>query len=387
MRPLRVYMIAGEASGDRLGAPLIRALAALRPLELRGVGGEHMRAAGLPTLFPASDLAVMGLTEVLPRLPLILRRMRETVADAVAFRPDALITIDSPAFSLRVARRVKAQAPGTKAIHYVAPSVWAWRPGRAREMARYVDHVLALLPFEPPWMEAAGMTCDCVGHPASQLVPPPPEARAAFRESVGAKGPLLCLLPGSRTGEISRLLGPFFEVLKILRERVPGLVAVLPAAPGKAAMVSRRDWPAPVKVLDPDALPPEEAEARKFLAMAASDAALAASGTVTLELAAMGTPQVIGYRLNPITAGIARHLIRVRSANLVNLLTDSMEVPEFLQEHFRPPAVAAALERLLTDPEARARQRAAADRALELLGRGGPPPSRRAAESVLRALG
>ena len=384
--PLRVFVIAGEASGDRLGAPLLRALAARRPLELAGVGGEQMAAAGLKPLFPAEDLAVMGLAEVLPRLPVILNRLRRTVAAARAFRPDLLLTIDSPAFSLRVARRVKHALPGVRTVHYVAPSVWAWRPGRAAEMARYVDHVLALLPFEPPYMTAAGMTCDFVGHPASVLVSPPEVARAAFRAEIGARGPLLCVLPGSRSGEIRRLSNPFRGAVSILRERHPDLSVVLPAAPGRAAQLRAAGWGEGIHLLDPDPLGPVEAEARKFLAMAASDAALAASGTVTLELAAMGVPQVIGYRVAPVTAAVARRLIRVETANLVNLITDSREVPEFLQENLIPARIAEAVDALLTDPSARIRQRAAAERTLTALGRGGPPPSELAADSVLRAL-
>ena len=187
-RPLRLFFIAGEASGDRLGAPLIHALRRRTPIEIAGIGGEQMQAAGLSPLFPSSDLAVMGLTEVLPRLRLILRRLREAAAAVDAFKPDALITIDSPAFSLRVARKAKAARPDLRTIHYVAPSVWAWRPRRAREMAAYVDHVLALLPFEPPYMTAEGMTCDFVGHPVVDLARPAAGDIAAFRAELGGGG-------------------------------------------------------------------------------------------------------------------------------------------------------------------------------------------------------
>jgi lipid-A-disaccharide synthase len=388
-RPLRVYLVAGEASGDRLGAPLIAALRAEREAEFRGVGGELMASEGLESLFDNADLAVMGLAEVLPRLPVILRRMRETVADVAAFEPDVLITIDSPGFGLRVARKAKAARPGLRTVHYVAPSVWAWRPGRAREMARYIDHVLALLPFEPPWMEAAGMSCDFVGHPAARLSRPEAAETAALRAEIGAQGrPLLAVLPGSRRGEVARLAPVFGEILGRVKAQVPDLAVVLPAASGvaQAAAEAARAWPVAAHVLDPRGLDPAQAEARKFRAFAAADAALAASGTVALELAAMGAPQVTAYRVNALTAAIARRLIRIETANLVNILDGGRPVPEFLQEALQPGPAAAAVARLLTDPQAARAQRAAAARALEALGRGEAAPSVRAARSVLRVV-
>ncbi|WP_339947369.1 lipid-A-disaccharide synthase [uncultured Albimonas sp.] len=390
-RPLRVCLVAGEASGDRLGAPLIRALREElgdRGLEIRGVGGELMQAEGLHSLFPSDELAVMGLFEVLPRLRAILARMDETAADVAAWAPDVLLTIDSPAFGLRVARRARAACPGLTTVHYVAPSVWAWRPGRARKMARYTDHVLALLPFEPPYMTAEGMTCDFVGHPASRLPRPSAEAQAAVRAQIGAAGrPLLCVMPGSRRGEVARLAAPFGEALGLLAQRHPDLAVVLPAAAGvaDAARELAAAWPVEAHVLDPRGLDPAEAERRKFAAMAASDAALAASGTVTLELAAMRVPQVIGYRVNPLTAVIARRLLKIDTANLLNLLLKERAVPEFIQHFLVPAKVAAALDPLLGPGPARDAQLSAADRALALLGRDGEPPSTRAARSVIAA--
>ncbi|MDF2231646.1 lipid-A-disaccharide synthase [Albimonas sp. CAU 1670] len=388
---MRVYLVAGEASGDRLGAPLIRALReelGEGGLEIRGVGGELMEAEGLASLFPSDELAVMGLFEVLPRLRAILARMDQTVQDLLAWKPDVLLTIDSPGFGLRVARRAKAATPALTTVHYVAPSVWAWRPGRARKMATFIDHVLALLPFEPPYMTAEGMTCDFVGHPASRLPRPSPEAQAALRASIGAADrPLVCVMPGSRRGEVSRLAGPFGETLALLKARHPDLAVVLPAAAGVAELARELSaaWPLEAHVLDPRGMDPAEAEARKFAAMAASDAALAASGTVTLELAAMAVPQVIGYRLNPLTAAIARRLLKIDTANLVNLLLKERAVPEFIQHFLVPADVADALEALLAPGPAREAQIAAADRALALLGRDGEPPSTRAARSVVAA--
>jgi lipid-A-disaccharide synthase len=385
----RLFLIAGEPSGDLLGAALIAGLRELAPgARLEGVGGPAMAAQGFRSRFPMADLSVMGLAEVLPRLPLLLRRLRETAEAVVAAAPDALIGIDSPDFCLRVARRVRAARPGQRVMHYVAPSVWAWRPGRAAAMAEVVDHVLALLPFEPPYMEAAGMSCDFVGHPAAATPPPAAAEVAAMRAELGAADgrPLVALLPGSRRGEVTRLAPVFAATLARLRAERPQLAAVAPTV-GPVADLVAAALPAEVAVLDPRLLPAAAAEARKRAALAAADAALAASGTVSLELAALGTPMAIGYRVHPLTAPFARRLLRVDSATLVNLVTRTRAVPEFFQEDCAPERLAPALARLLDDPEAAAAQRQAGDRAMALLGRGGAPPGLRAARSVLGRLG
>lgn len=387
----RLFLVAGEPSGDRLGGALLAGLRELAPgAEVAGVGGPAMAAQGLESLFPMEDLAVMGVAEVLPRLPLLLRRLRETAEAATAFAPDALIGIDSPDFCLRAAARVRAARPGQRVIHYVAPSVWAWRPGRAAKMARVVDHVLALLPFEPPYMEAAGMSCDFVGHPAAAAPQATPAEAAAIRAEFGlAPGqPLLILLPGSRRGEVTRLAPVFAETLRRLRAALPGLAAVAPVVAGTADLVAQLmpEAAGGPRLLDPRGRPEAEAEARKRALMAAADAALAASGTVSLELAAAGTPMVIAYRLNPISALIARRLVRIDTATLVNLVTETRTVPEFLQQDCVPERLAPEVARLLTEPEAAAAQRAAAAETMALLGRGGEPPGLRAARSVLAHL-
>lgn len=387
----RLFLVAGEPSGDRLGGALLAGLRELAPgAEVAGVGGPAMAAQGLESLFPMEDLAVMGVAEVLPRLPLLLRRLRETAEAATAFAPDALIGIDSPDFCLRAAARVRAARPGQRVIHYVAPSVWAWRPGRAAKMARVVDHVLALLPFEPPYMEAAGMSCDFVGHPAAAAPQATPAEAAAIRAEFGlAPGqPLLILLPGSRRGEVTRLAPVFAETLRRLRAALPGLAAVAPVVAGTADLVAQLmpEAAGGPRLLDPRGRPEAEAEARKRALMAAADAALAASGTVSLELAAAGTPMVIAYRLNPISALIARRLVRIDTATLVNLVTETRTVPEFLQQDCVPERLAPEVARLLIEPEAAAAQRAAAAETMALLGRGGEPPGLRAARSVLAHL-
>lgn len=386
----RFFMIAGEPSGDQLGAAL---MAGLRDetdghVVFEGVGGPLMQAQGLDSLFPMDQLSVMGIAEVLPRLPLILRRIRETSAAVVASRPAALITIDSPDFCLRVAKRVRARRPEVRTIHYVAPSVWAWRPGRAAKMARVIDHVLALLPFEPPYMTAAGMTCDFVGHPVVTVPPATPSERAALRAvaGLGADQPMLALLPGSRAGEIKRHAALFRDVWDRLATAHPGLACVIPTVPDRAAAVQALFQNAPVRpyILDPSHH--SRPERLKQAAFADAAAALAVSGTVSLELAAAGTPMTVAYRMSPLSAAIARRLVSVRYASLVNIIEDAPIIPEYLQEHATADALTAEVSKLLSTPTLRDAQTSRFETVMTALGRSGPAPGRRAARSVLSAL-
>ncbi len=380
----RLFLIAGEPSGDLLGGALLRGLRKLSPtIEVEGVGGPAMAAEGLVSLFPMEELSVMGIAEILPRLPNLLRRIRQTADAVIATRPDALITIDSPDFCLRVARRVRKVLPDLRVIHYVAPSVWAWRPGRAARMARVVDHVLALLPFEPPHMRAAGMSCDFVGHPVTTEPQATPAEQAALRSElgIGATQPLLLILPGSRRGEVTRLGPVFAEVTRRLRLARPDLALVIPAAASVADLVAEllppdaEGWP---WMLDPRGR--ADAPALKRAAFASADAALAASGTVSLELAAAGTPMVIAYGANPITSFLVKRMALIDTATLVNIITDTRVVPEYLMENCTPDLITPAVLDLLDHPGV---QREAEERAMELLGRGGEPPGLRAARSVL----
>lgn len=385
----RAFLIAGEASGDALGAALMVGLKALEPgIAFSGVAGPLMQAEGMASLFPMDELSVMGLAEVLPRYLDLRRRLHETARAVLAEAPDVLITIDSPDFCLRVAKLVRAANPAIRTVHYVAPSVWAWRPGRAAKMAPFIDQVLALLPFEPPYMEAAGMRCDFVGHPVvAQPQATAPEA-AAFRAEAldGSPGPLILVLPGSRKGEVARLTPVFGATLGRVLERHPGARAVLPAAAAVAGLVRAEvaAWPVQVTALDPTGQPPAEAAALKRAAFRAADAALAASGTVSLELAAAGTPMVIGYRMAWLTMQIMRRMALVDTVTLVNLVSETRVVPEFLGEACQPEALAEALDRVLADPEP---QRAAERLTMERLGLGGEPPGLRAARAVLDGLG
>ena len=381
-RGIRLYLIAGEASGDALGAALLAGLRSLRPdLQVQGIGGPLMQAEGLHSLFAMDELSVMGLAEVLPKYAHLKRRIREAAADVLAAAPDALITIDSPDFVLRVARIVRAARPDLRTIHYVAPSVWAWRPGRAANMAAVIDHVLALLPFEPPYMTDAGMTCDFVGHPVVSAPRASAAEALAFRAALGGGGPLVLALPGSRRGEVARLAPVIGGVLDRLRSAFPQAQVVVPTLRPVAAMVEdlTADWPIRPRIV-------EAPEARRA-AFAAADVAIAASGTVSLELAANGVPMVIAYDMHPLTMWLMRRMARVDTVTLVNLVSETRVVPEFLGGRCTPDLIAPALLGLIGPGPARDAQLAAMRLTMERLGEGGDPPGLRAARSVLAAMG
>jgi len=378
---MKLYVIAGEASGDALGAALLAGLKSLRPdLQVRGIGGPLMQAEGLHSLFPMEELSVMGLAEVLPKYAHLKRRIREAAADVLAAAPDALITIDSPDFVLRVARIVRTARPDLRTIHYVAPSVWAWRPGRAAKMAHVIDHVLALLPFEPPYMTAAGMTCDFVGHPVVSAPRASAAEAQAFRADLGGGGPLVLALPGSRRGEVARLAPVIGGVLDRVRAVHPQVQVVLPTLRSVAAMVEglTADWPVRPRII--------EAPEAKRAAFAAADVAIAASGTVSLELAANAVPMVIAYDMHPVTMWLMQRMARVDTVTLVNLVSDTRVVPEFLGGRCTADLIAPALLGLIGPGPARDAQRAAMRLTMKRLGQGGDPPGLRAARSVLAAM-
>lgn len=383
---MRAFLIAGEASGDRLGAALMAGLKALSPgVEFSGVGGTAMQAEGMTSLFAMEELSVMGIAEVLPKYRHLKRRITETANAVLAAAPDVVITIDSPDFCLRVSRIVRAKSD-IRTVHYVAPSVWAWRAGRAAKMARSIDQVLALLPFEPPYMEAAGMRCDFVGHPVVSEPVASDILKSEFRagELIGTARYVL-VLPGSRRNEVARLAPVFGEVLEKLVATRPDLRVVVPAASAVVEQVvnAARDWPGNPIVLDPRGKPLAEAEAWKRSAFAAADVALAASGTVSLELAAAETPMVIAYDMNWLSWQVMASMVNIDTVTLVNLVTSRNVVPEFLGPACKPEPIAAALAQLLDYPQARAMQIAAMDETMTALGKGGEAPGLRAARAVL----
>ena len=379
-RPLTIMLVCGEPSGDQLGAQLMAGLRTLGGDGLRiiGVGGAAMQAQGLQSLFPLDDTAVMGLREVVPRIPAILRRVHQASDYALAERPDAVVCIDSPDFTHRIARRIKRLAPSIRTVNYVAPQVWASRQYRARKMAHYFDLVLALLPFEAEFFEKHGLHAKFVGHPVierSRLMTGGDALRA--RLGIAKESPLLAVLPGSRTSEVRFLLSVFKEAVTRIAHEIPDLVCLLPAVAHVAARIREdaKTWPVPVTVL--------EGDTDKFAAFDAADVALAASGTVTTELALARTPMVVGYKVGWLTAALMRPFISVTYATLVNVLLGREAVPEFIQERCKPQALAAAVVTLLRDEAARERQVYDLQDATAALGLGGEAPSLRAAQVLL----
>ncbi|HEX3535134.1 MAG TPA: lipid-A-disaccharide synthase [Stellaceae bacterium] len=378
-----IFIIAGEPSGDALGGPLIAALRqrAGPGLRVAGIGGEQMQAQGIQSLVPLGDLAVAGVAEVLPRAPLILRRVRETVAEIRRQRPDAVVTIDSSGFSWRVAHGLRRRGERLPLIHYVAPMVWAWRSGRARRMARWYDHLLTLLPFEPLYFERVGLACSYVGHPVLDSGADRGDA-ARFREAhgIGPDDTVITVLPGSRGGEVKRLLPIFGETLRRLEAAVGPFRVAVPTVENVAAAITEAvpAWPGHPVVL--------RGIQEKYDAFAASRAALAASGTVALELAMAGLPMAVAYRLNPLTEMLLDRVLKVRQVNLVNLILGRVLVGEFLRADCTAEKLAAALTELVRDEAVRAAHRAGYDEAMRRLGADGASPSLRAADRILAVI-
>ena len=379
-KPLTLMLICGEPSGDLLGAQLMAALKALAGdgVKIVGVGGEAMAAQGLKSLFPLDATAVMGFGGILPRIPEILARVRRAADFAAETRPDAVVLIDSPDFTHRIGQRLKRIAPRIVTINYVAPQVWASRSWRARAMTRYIDLVLALLPFEAPFFEGYGLRAVFVGHPAIERAGRMTGGEAfRARHGIAPEAPLLAVLPGSRTSEIRFMLPAFRAAAGLLAKRVPGLVSVLPTVPHVAAQVAAgtTDWPAPLHIV--------ESEDEKFAAFDAAAAALAASGTVTTELALSRTPMAVGYKVGWLTYTLLKPFVHFKFATIANLILDREAVPEFLQTRLTTQALADTVFPLLTDKTAAARQVADLEQAMRLLGQGGELPSLRAARAIL----
>ena len=374
-----IFLIAGEPSGDLIASRLMAALKRRTQGSVRfaGVGGPLMAEQGLESLFPYDELSLMGVLEIVPHVPRMLRRIRATARTARRLRPAAFVTVDVPEFSLRVARRLRGA--GFPLIHYVAPTVWAYRPGRAAKIARYLDHVLCLFPFEPPYFEAESLEASFVGHPL--IEEPIADADGpTFRDrrGIAPTQPVIAVLPGSRASELRRHAHAFGETVRTLARRIEGLHVLVPTLPQNRAAVAAQTttWGTPVTVV--------EGKAEKYAAFAASDAALTASGMATLELALAGVPMIVCYRANPITAVIAWRIVKVPHVAMPNIIAGRRAAPEFLQQDCTPERLAPALEGLLQDEALRRDQIESFGEIAVKLGRGGPPPSERAAEVVLR---
>jgi lipid-A-disaccharide synthase len=382
-KDLCLFLVAGEHSGDNLGGKLMQALNASRRRRIRylGVGGPAMAAQGLVSQFPLEDVAVMGLGAILGRLPLILKRISTTARSALAAEPSAVVIIDSPEFTHPIAKRIRRRRPGIPIIDYVSPSVWAWRPGRARRMRPYIDHVLGLWPFEPAAHERlGGPPCSFVGHPLIErqrwlaALDPAPLAQ---RLNLPPGRPVVVVLPGSRVSEVTRLIEPLGAALAKVQAQGREIEVVMPVVPSVRAFVEQRlaTW-----MLRPTLV---EGEEDKFRAFKLATAALAASGTVTLELALAGTPMVVGYKVEPLTGPIVRRMIKAHSVVLPNLVLGENVFPEFIQQDCTPSNLADALGRLLADGPERTRQLASLAKIPAALQVAGHTPSEAAAKIVL----
>jgi lipid-A-disaccharide synthase len=378
----RIFLIATEESGDRLGAGLMKVLRQRLgdAVEFEGVGGRAMAREGLSSLFPIEELSIIGFAGVAKQLPKILRLIRQTADTVIAAQPDILVIIDSPDFTHRVARRVRAREAGIPIVDYVSPTVWAWRRGRARAMLRYVDHVLALLPFEPEeYRKLRGPPCSYIGHPLTeQLASLRPNAEEGKRRE--AEPPVLLVLPGSRRSEIRHHLAVFGRALGELRREGAAFELMLPTMPHLEAAVREgvRDWEVAPQIVT--------GENEKRAAFRVARAALAKSGTVTLELALSGVPMVTAYRVGAAEAFILRRAIRVKSVILANLVIGNDVIPEFLQENGTAENLARALRPMLSDTPERRQQTDAFNRLDAIMSTGRQPPSVRAADIVLATM-
>jgi lipid-A-disaccharide synthase len=384
-RPLCIMLVAAEASGDDRGAGLMAALKRrLGPSEVRfvGLGGDRMAAEGLVSPFDMSELSILGLLEGLLAYRRVVRRADEMAALARREQPDVAILIDSWGFTLRVAQRLKAQAPDMPVVKYVAPQVWASRPGRAAVLAKTVDHLLSIHTFDAPFFEKAGLPTTFVGNSTLSLDLSDADPAALRRRlAIAPEAPVLVVLPGSRRSEIERVMPPFEDAVALLKAARPDLQVIVPAASTVADIVKTRvaGWPYRAHVL--------EGEADRHSAMKAATVALACSGTVTTELALAGAPMVVGYRLGPVTYAILKRLIRTDYVTLFNIAAQAFVAPELIQADCNGPALAREVALRLDDAALRQAQVAAQDEALDKMGRGGPDPSEAAALAVLKILG
>ncbi|NKB45585.1 MAG: lipid-A-disaccharide synthase [Alphaproteobacteria bacterium] len=375
-----VYLVALEPSGDALGARLITALreTSSSGVRIAGVGGEGMENAGLETLFDPSDLAILGIFEVIPKAGLVLRRVREVVADIERVKPDVLITIDSWGFTGRVHKALTKRGSAVKRVRCVAPQVWAWRPGRAKQLAAWIDHLITLFPFEPPLFEAHGLPSTWVGHPVIEDKSVEGDQRSLrTAHNIDENTRVLVVLPGSRKAEVKSLMPIFGDTINRLRGQFPNLHVVIPTIGAVESMVTAwaQSLPGPVEVVT--------GNDRRDHAFAVADVALAASGTVTLELARAGVPHVIAYKVNPVSAFVFKRLSKTTFVNLINVLLRRDVVPECLQDACKAEVLATEIGTLLTNEAARNTQKRGFSDALDLLRADEKPPSVQAAQVVL----
>lgn len=378
---LHVYIVAGEPSGDVLGGKLMRALKAhnTHQIQFSGVGGKHMQEQGLTSLFPMEELSLIGFAEIIPHIPKLLWRIHQTAMDIITKKPDIVVTIDSPGFNFRLAK--KLQTAGIPLVHYVAPTVWAYRPKRAAHIAKLYNHLLTLLPFEPHYFEKEGLSTTFTGHPLIEDLAIANDNAPDFRNfyDLPKDQKILCMMPGSRQGEIERLFPVFLEAIRIVAEKNNhNFSVVIPTLSCFSDMIEKEASTLPVHVIV------TSRDQDKMAAFKSADLALVKSGTGALELALYKVPMVVGYIVKPLSAWLMRKMIQVPFVNLVNLLQGKEVIPECLQENCTAERLAEELDVLLNSEEARIKQQAEFDEALRKIGSGQAlSPSQTAANAVL----
>ncbi len=378
---LKIFIIAGEPSGDNLGASFMHAFKEFYPnVEFTGIGGQLMERESLVSLFPMQELSIMGVAEVLPKIPQILSRIKQTVKSIISAKPDIVLTIDSPDFCFRVIKKLKKQTKDIPCAHYVAPTVWAWRAGRAKKVSKFLDHLLALFPFEPPYFEKYNLDTTFVGHPIVERRIEG-DARKGFRTKYNIEHGqrVISVLPGSRGSEIDKLQETFNDVITELLTKVDNSVVIIPTLPHLKDKVTKLFVRDRVMVIDN--------HDDKFGCFKTSEIAIAASGTISLELALAKTPHIIAYKFNPISAVIARLLIKTKFANLINIILQRAVVPEMIQEDCTVDKIVTASLNLINFDYNQTEQLDAFKLALEELGRGdAETPSQKAAQAILKVI-
>ncbi len=387
---LKILIIAAEPSGDKLGANLMRGLIqelnGREEIIFQGIGGPLMKNMGAISFYDFNDLSLMGFTEIIPNIFKILKIVARLSEYGLAWNPDVIISIDSPDFSLKISKKIKSKWPNAKTIHYVAPSVWAWRPNRAKKMSKYIDHVLAILPFEPNYMRKAGISCEFVGHPIVTEELPSNQDIRLFRSSLGIdrETPIVSILPGSRKSEISKMLPIYLKGLELIVKRFPNLILVLASPLNVSEVVTQYLQKSKLPIIQiSEKDNPLIFEERKKMLFSTSLAAIATSGTVTLELARMGAPFLVAYRSSLITEILLKMLVTTKSATLINILTGRKDIPELLFSECTPKNIFSVLSSLLTNSQLVKSQRIGVEKAMVDLGSLGLDPKTRAAKSVL----
>ena len=379
---MKIYIIAGEPSGDLLASRLMRTMSSKYPdVQFFGVGGEAMEREGFKSLFNIAELAVMGIFEVIPSIPRILKRIHQTISDIEKIKPDAVITVDSWSFSARIHKILRKKKFKKLQIHYVAPQVWAWKKQRARTMHKYIDLVLTLFPYEPKYFTPYNLRTEFVGHPVIEspvLYGNQDEFRHRF--NIADDAPIMTILPGSRKTEIARLLPVFLKAAETFYQKHPNYVFVLPTLQTVENQVREltKNTKLPLIILN--------TENDRYDAFQSTDIAIAASGTVALELAIINIPHIIAYKVAPLTAFLARHLLKIEFVNLTNILLGREVVPELLQENCTPDKILYYVSELLKKKELYERQQEGFEKLKTILGVGEQNPSETACDIIINAI-